>query len=91
MSILLTLKYRLPGNRDPLPKKKLNLLVSLKQIQIIKPEVIVTLGRHALTFQGRLSISKALSSLSLKHTQPVFTTALSPSRTIQRWYAPTTT
>lgn len=53
-------KYRPPGNRDPLPEEKAEFApYLLKQIQIIKPEVIVTLGRHALSFfKDDLSISK---------------------------------
>lgn len=53
-------KYRPPNNRDPLPEEKAEFApYLLKQIQIIKPEVIVTLGRHALSFfKADLSISK---------------------------------
>lgn len=44
-------KYRPPNNRDPLPEEKTEFApYLLRQIQIIKPEVIVTLGRHALSF-----------------------------------------
>lgn len=53
-------KYRPPNNRDPLPEEKAEFApYLLRQIQIIKPEVIVTLGRHALSFfKADLAISK---------------------------------
>lgn len=41
-------KYRPPGNRDPLPDEKNAFLPFLKQqLSVIKPKLIVTLGRHA--------------------------------------------
>ncbi len=41
-------KYRPPNNRDPLPDEKSAFLPFLqKQIAIIKPKLIVTLGRHS--------------------------------------------
>lgn len=41
-------KYRPPNNRDPLPEeKKAFWPYLLKQIAIIKPKIIVTLGRHS--------------------------------------------
>lgn len=44
-----TLKCRPPQNRDPLPKEKEICWQWLeKQIKIIKPKVIVTLGRHSM-------------------------------------------
>lgn len=53
-------KYRPPNNRDPLPEEKQAFApYLLRQIQIIKPEVIVTLGRHSLGFfKADLAISK---------------------------------
>lgn len=43
------IKYQPPGNRDPLPNEiSLQLPFLLKQIAIIKPKLIVFLGRHAL-------------------------------------------
>jgi DNA polymerase len=43
------LKCRPPGNRDPSPDEVAACLQALKrQIEIIDPKVIVTLGRHAL-------------------------------------------
>lgn len=42
-------KYRPPNNRDPLPEEKVAFLPYLKkQIGIIKPKLIVTLGRHSM-------------------------------------------
>ncbi len=41
-------KYRPPSNRDPLPEEKEAMWpYLLKQIAIIRPKVIVTLGRHS--------------------------------------------
>ena len=41
-------KYRLPGNRDPLPEEKAAFLPYLNmQLLTIRPRIIVTLGRHA--------------------------------------------
>ncbi len=42
-------KYRPPNNRDPLPEEIAACMPWLhEQIKIIKPKIIVTLGRHAL-------------------------------------------
>ncbi|MBA3757850.1 uracil-DNA glycosylase [Candidatus Saccharibacteria bacterium] len=42
-------KYRPPGNRDPLPEEKIAFLPYLKaQLEVIKPKLIVTLGRHSM-------------------------------------------
>lgn len=42
-------KYRPPNNRDPLPEEKSVFLPYLeKQIEIIKPKLIITLGRHSM-------------------------------------------
>ena len=42
-------KYRPPGNRDPLPEEKEQCMPWLMmEIALIKPRVIVPLGRHAL-------------------------------------------
>lgn len=44
-------KYRPPNNRDPLPdEKKAFWPYLLKQITVIKPKVIVTLGRHSMEY-----------------------------------------
>jgi uracil-DNA glycosylase len=41
-------KYRPPNNRDPLPEEKTAFWpYLLKQLAILQPEIIVTLGRHS--------------------------------------------
>lgn len=41
-------KYRPPNNRDPLPEEKIQFWpYLLKQIAIIRPKVVATLGRHS--------------------------------------------
>lgn len=54
-------KYRPPENRDPTPEEKEQCMPWLKlEIAIIKPRVIVPLGRHALGhFFSKLNISNA--------------------------------
>jgi len=53
-------KYRPPDNRDPLPSEKIAFLPYLeKQLEIINPKLVVTLGRHSLNcFLPLLQISK---------------------------------
>ena len=42
-------KYRPPNNRDPLPTEKNAFLPYLdQQIEVIKPKLIITLGRHSM-------------------------------------------
>lgn len=42
-------KYRPPNNRDPLPSEKSDFLPYLdRQLEIINPKLIVTLGRHSM-------------------------------------------
>lgn len=42
-------KYRPPNNRDPLPEEKVAFLPYLmRQLDIINPKLIVTLGRHSM-------------------------------------------
>lgn len=44
-------KYRPPNNRDPLPdEKKAFWPYLLKQLQIIEPKVVITLGRHSMDY-----------------------------------------
>lgn len=44
-------KYRPPGNRDPAPdEKKAFWPYLLKQLQIIRPKVVITLGRHSMEY-----------------------------------------
>ena len=53
-------KYRPPNNRDPLPEeKKAFWPYLLKQLQIIKPKVVITLGRHSMEYflpDARISV-----------------------------------
>jgi DNA polymerase len=44
-------KYRPPENRDPTPEEKAAFLpYLLKQIEIINPKVVITLGRHSMEY-----------------------------------------
>lgn len=44
-------KYRPPNNRDPLPEEKRAFWpYLLKQLQIIEPKIVVTLGRHSMEY-----------------------------------------
>jgi len=54
-------KYRPPNNRDPLPEEKQQCMPWLQmEIALIKPKVIVPLGRHSLGhFFAKLSITEA--------------------------------
>ncbi len=53
-------KYRPPENRDPYPDEKAAFLPYLRaQMAIIKPKIVVTLGRHSMEcFLPGLQISK---------------------------------
>lgn len=53
-------KYRPPENRDPYPDEKAAFLPFLRsQLLIIKPKIVVTLGRHSMEcFLPGLQISK---------------------------------
>lgn len=53
-------KYRPPNNRDPLPEEKAAFMPYLQtQLEIIKPKLVVTLGRHSLNcFLPDLQISQ---------------------------------
>lgn len=53
-------KYRPPGNRDPSPEEKAACLPWVKlELAVIKPKVIVALGKHALhEFFPNLPISR---------------------------------
>lgn len=54
-------KYRPPDNRDPLPEEKQAFLPFLRlQLAVIKPRLVVTLGRHSMdSLLPGLQISKA--------------------------------
>jgi len=42
-------KYRPPENRDPLPSEKAEFLPYLRaQLEVIKPKLVITLGRHSM-------------------------------------------
>lgn len=44
-------KYRPPNNRDPLPAEKKEFMpYLLRQLEIIDPKVVVTLGRHSMEY-----------------------------------------
>lgn len=44
-------KYRPPNNRDPLPEeKKVFWPYLVRQLQIIQPKVVITLGRHSMEY-----------------------------------------
>ncbi|MBX4199316.1 uracil-DNA glycosylase [Candidatus Saccharibacteria bacterium] len=53
-------KYRPPNNRDPLPQEKEAFLPYLRsQLEVIKPKLVVTLGRHSMdSLLPGLQISK---------------------------------
>ena len=53
-------KYRPPNNRDPLPEEKRAFWPYLmRQLQIIQPKVVITLGRHSgMAFIPDLAISR---------------------------------
>lgn len=44
-------KYRPPNNRDPLPEEKSAFWPYLvRQLDVIKPQIVVTLGRHSMEY-----------------------------------------
>lgn len=44
-------KYRPPNNRDPLPEEKKAFWPYLvRQLQVIQPKVVITLGRHSMEY-----------------------------------------
>jgi DNA polymerase len=44
-------KYRPPNNRDPLPEEKAAFWPYLvRQLDVIKPQIVVTLGRHSMEY-----------------------------------------
>lgn len=61
-------KFRPPNNRDPLATEKATFLpYLLRQIDIIKPKLIVTLGRHSMDcFLPGLKISQVHGQTSRK-------------------------
>jgi uracil-DNA glycosylase family 4 len=79
-------KYRPPDNRDPKPdEKKIFLPYLQSQLEVIKPKVLITLGRHSLNcFLPDLQISKVHGqpkriTLSLKEgSDDTYTVVLLP-------------
>jgi len=63
------LKDRPPQNRDPLSKEVETCVPFLeKQIEIIKPKVIVALGRHAMNFlMKRFGLENKIEPISQSH------------------------
>jgi len=61
-------KYRPPNNRDPLPEEKASCREwLLAELKIIKPKLIIFLGRHAMNnFFPAEQISKAHGKLLIK-------------------------
>ena len=61
-------KYRPPNNRDPLPGEKAAFLPYLiRQLEIINPTVVITLGRHS----GKCFIPDLLISRDHGHARTV--------------------
>jgi DNA polymerase len=76
-------KYRPPQNRDPLPAEKLEFLPYLiRQIDVIKPKLIVTLGRHSgMQFLPDILISRdhgKPTKIALKMEQGSIKTVILP-------------
>lgn len=76
-------KYRPPQNRDPHPVEKQEFLPYLvRQIDAIKPKLIITLGRHSgMAFVPDLVISRdhgKAKIISLKLKQGIIKTAILP-------------
>lgn len=71
-------KDRPPKNRDPLPEEiKIYTPFLDRQIEIIKPKVIATLGRFAMQYiMTRYGLEKELASIGELHGK-VFTTEIS--------------
>lgn len=73
-------KYRPPNNRDPLPEEKAAFLpYLLRQLEIIDPKVVITLGRHSMEyFLPNAKISQA-------HGQAVRKKVLYHDQTEHEW------
>ena len=73
-------KYRPPNNRDPLSEEKADFLpYLLRQLEIIDPKVIITLGRHSMEyFLPNAKISQA-------HGQAVRKKVLYHDKTEHEW------
>ncbi|HRH32835.1 MAG TPA: uracil-DNA glycosylase [bacterium] len=66
-------KDRPPENRDPSPKEiALYTPFLIEQLEVIKPKMIVTLGRHAMNFiLKEFGLELQLKPISEAHGQPV--------------------
>lgn len=78
-------KYRPPNNRDPLPDEKKAFLPFLQaQLEVIRPKVVVTLGRHSMNcFLPDLQISKIHGEakrikIKMKQSDDVLTIVIMP-------------
>lgn len=70
-------KYRPPKNRDPLPQEKAAFWPYLKkQLAIIKPKLVVTLGRHSMAMfvpKGKISeLHGTTQEIIIKDTEQSF-------------------
>lgn len=70
-------KYRPPNNRDPLPEEKSAFMPFLEsQLEVIKPKLTITLGRHSLNcFLPDLKISEVhgqIQKLNGRDLLPLF-------------------
>ncbi|HTE48339.1 MAG TPA: uracil-DNA glycosylase [Candidatus Paceibacterota bacterium] len=68
-------KYRPPNNRDPLPEEKSQCQEwLLSELKIIRPKLIIFLGRHAMNnFFPSLTISEAHGKLLIKSFKDIAT------------------
>lgn len=73
-------KYRPPGNRDPVPEEiQESIQWLLEELSIIKPKLIVFLGRHAMShFFPNEKISIVHGQLIIKHIPSVPTVYFLP-------------
>ena len=77
------IKYRPPNNRDPLDQEKKDFLPYLQQqLEIIQPQIVVTLGRHAANcFLPQLIISQEhgrAKRMTLKFSDRAYNIVLLP-------------
>lgn len=73
-------KYRPPQNRDPLPEEKAAFLPYLeRQIEVIKPLLVITLGRHSMeSLLPSMKISEAHGK-PLKYKDQVYLPLFHPA------------
>lgn len=80
-------KYRPPNNRDPLPTEKAAFLpYLLREIEIIKPKLVVALGRHSMEYflpDAKISqVHGQLFKVAVGTTNVNFTPFYHPAATI---------